>query len=134
MSFLKAALATVGVIVVAVLVLVGGYEGGWWLQSRNIHHGLQIQRQFLSQQQQIVRSSYEFTTTQINLMQQDLNYISQENVSLSADPNNTAIISEIQNLKQSFCNTYNQVQSPANVAVKVTQAAQQYQCASTPGA
>lgn len=130
----KAAFIGAVTAVVIVGVLVGLYEGGWWLNSRSVHHSLQIQKQYVNQQQKIVRGSYEFTTTQINQMQSDLNFIAQEDVALQSDPNNTAVISEIQSYKQTFCNTYNQVQDPSNVPANLSAAAQQYQCVAVPAA
>lgn len=125
---------TLVILFVVVGFAVGGWQGFWWLNQNAANHSLSIQQHVINRQNKIVRSSYEFTTTQIQEMQSDLNFIAQEDDSLQADPNNVAIISQIQNYKQTFCNTFNQVIDPTQVPANIAAAASQYACTTVPSA
>lgn len=127
-------LIAIGALLAVVGIAVGGWQGGWWLKNNAVQHNLTIQQHAVNRQNKINRSSYEFNTTQLNQMQQDLNFIAQEDVALQSDPNNTAIISEIAQYKQTFCNTYNQVIDPTQVPPGIAAAAQQYHCTTVPSA
>lgn len=37
-------LAVFGAMILIVLIVVAGYQGGWWLQKSNANHGAQIRR------------------------------------------------------------------------------------------
>jgi hypothetical protein len=138
MSRMKMTLAIVGGVIVALFVViglaVGGWKGFWWIQQSSATHQLNIQQHVINRQNKIARSSYGFTTTQIQEMQSDLNYIAQEDVALQSDPHNVAIISQIQNYKQTFCNTYNEVIDPTQVPPSLAAAATQYACTAVPAA
>lgn len=103
----KVVLTAIGVVFLAVIITVVGWQAHWWLKQATVNHN-----------NKITRSSYEYQTAQATHLESDLNNITSLDSQIQEQPQNAIpLTAQKKGFEHDYCFVYGTIQGSGELTV-----------------